>query len=780
MGTFEMDTPEAPRYTDNPLASPGVSEDGTTQVRQKANTTKDAPANWGMRDPRANNMRAAVPGNLVIPESIIEGIFQDKLFDDLADSHERDRTGRELWSILRVKLKMVVAADIYKAIYMAGHDGTLKPIDGINEGELNDMSTIYSEPEQNDWLDHMRSTEVECRNKPWFFHPNSPLRMWWDIGQVVMLGYVAMLVPIRAGFSIRVQVWSFEFYLDLITDVYFLTDIFMNFRTAYYDRRTGNLIIEDYLIAKRYFKTWFSLDFVSCIPFSYYEMYTNRNIPSINSVAGSSAEAKLFKVLRLLRLAKMLRLSRLKGIIERQDEAVGPMLQSFKLVGILCGICFVAHLFACMWHFVGEDDQYSNGYFSRAETVLFEGVLDSSGELIERGWVYYLDETHSHNLYAQMNNGSTYGAAEDFERSEAGHGTSTHHRYTAALYWAMTTLSTVGYGDFHARTDREMLFSIVVELCGGISFAMLVGSLSAVLTSRSASETIFNEKMDSVREFLRVKEVPVACKRKVLSYYSHYYQEKSVFDEAEIIERLPEYLQTNLIHIIYGSLIEGVPMFKGLDEHVIARLCFALRPLRVIGGDTIMEKGKKGNEMFVLIQGEVEVKSGAHSLGYLNPGSYFGELAVLNDDGLSGSDVIRTRTVQAVSDCDLVFLTKRDMHAVQLDYPELDQQMRRFMEMRREHIDDFREHRMTLVFDQQKTAGKRSSEDQPPPRHSTRAAMTMDVVTQKVAQLESEQYGVQKQLEQMQDQNNRTLEMLSGVAYSLRLLNGEAVGPDAA
>ena len=48
------------------------------------------------------------------------------------------------------------------------------------------------------------------------------------------------------------------------------------------------------------------------------------------------------------------------------------------------------------------------------------------------------------------------------------------------------------------KTGREMLFSIVVELCGGISFAMLVGSLNAVLMARSASETIFNEKMDQV------------------------------------------------------------------------------------------------------------------------------------------------------------------------------------------------------------------------------------------------------------------------------------------
>ena len=321
MATFEMDVGKSPSEMANPLA-----DDGEVGGRSpKANITKGAPKHWGMRDERAKQVRPAVPGNVVIPESIIEGIFQDQLFDVLDESRGRDRTGKELWSILRVKLKMVVAADIYKALYQSAKEGKLEE-DGEVEGEMNDMSTIYAEPEQNDWLEHMRSTEVECKNKRWFCHPNAPPRMWWDIGQVFMLAYVAVAVPIRAGFSIRVQVWSLSFWLDLLTDLYFLADIAVNFRTAYYDRRSGNLIIDNTKIRNRcplrrgiyassksfklpvssgrpvlvsisdrsigwsrYFTTWFMLDFVSCIPFSYYEMWQHRNVAAPEmSIAGSS------------------------------------------------------------------------------------------------------------------------------------------------------------------------------------------------------------------------------------------------------------------------------------------------------------------------------------------------------------------------------------------------------------------------------------------------------------------------------------------------------------
>jgi len=238
-----------------------------------------------------------------------------------------------------------------------------------------------------------------------------------------------------------------------------------------------------------------------------------------------------------------------------------------------------------MWYFVGEDDQYANGYWNRIDIASFSDN-EKVGALVERGWVYYMEEEWFMNQLANMNHSSSEEALRSFEladpKIQAMGSVGWGQRYVASVYWAMTTLSTVGYGDFHARTQREMIFSIMVELAGGVSFAMLVGSLNAVLMSRSAGETIYNERMDSVREFLRVKEVPLECKRKVLSFYTHYYQEKTVFDEGDIIDKLPEYLQTNIIHCIYGTMVQEVPIFAGLDQHVVAQVCFALRPLRVV------------------------------------------------------------------------------------------------------------------------------------------------------------------------------------------------------
>ena len=52
--------------------------------------------------------------------------------------------------------------------------------------------------------------------------------------------------------------------------------------------------------------------------------------------------------------------------------------------------------------------------------------------------------------------------------------------YITAFYWAITVLSTVGFGDVTPRTWKEKLFAIVAELFGCLLFATLIGGLGGI------------------------------------------------------------------------------------------------------------------------------------------------------------------------------------------------------------------------------------------------------------------------------------------------------------
>lgn len=52
-----------------------------------------------------------------------------------------------------------------------------------------------------------------------------------------------------------------------------------------------------------------------------------------------------------------------------------------------------------------------------------------------------------------------------------------HTRYVYSLYWSITTITTVGYGDLHGTNEIEFLASILVEIIG----AALVGYMINVI-----------------------------------------------------------------------------------------------------------------------------------------------------------------------------------------------------------------------------------------------------------------------------------------------------------
>ena len=53
--------------------------------------------------------------------------------------------------------------------------------------------------------------------------------------------------------------------------------------------------------------------------------------------------------------------------------------------------------------------------------------------------------------------------------------------YTTALYFTVSTITTVGYGDFHAESVAERSLGVLIMFIGVISFSFATGSLASIL-----------------------------------------------------------------------------------------------------------------------------------------------------------------------------------------------------------------------------------------------------------------------------------------------------------
>lgn len=53
--------------------------------------------------------------------------------------------------------------------------------------------------------------------------------------------------------------------------------------------------------------------------------------------------------------------------------------------------------------------------------------------------------------------------------------------YITAVYWVITTLTTVGYGDYKGYTPMEYNYQMVVEFLGIGVFSWLMGSINGMV-----------------------------------------------------------------------------------------------------------------------------------------------------------------------------------------------------------------------------------------------------------------------------------------------------------
>ena len=258
--------------------------------------------------------------------------------------------------------------------------------------------------------------------------PNGTFRTSWDVFIMLLIFYDVIMVPLTIAFDVPLPNWL-EIW-DIVMTICYILDIFLNFNTGFYDK--GLLVLDRHRIFLHYIKSWFIFDMIASFPYE----YAIHNEATQSVIDNSSYQVLgAVKFLRFIRVFRFIRIFKLKSIFIKMESFLDMSNLLTSIIGFLklsFIILFIAHWFACIWHFVAllELD-------SKPETWL------TKNELIDARW-------------------------ED--------------RYIASIYWATTTMITVGYGDIVPTTVNEQLVAILAMLVASAVFAYTMNRINLILT----------------------------------------------------------------------------------------------------------------------------------------------------------------------------------------------------------------------------------------------------------------------------------------------------------
>jgi voltage-gated potassium channel len=247
--------------------------------------------------------------------------------------------------------------------------------------------------------------------------------------------------------------------------------------------------------------------------------------------------------------------------------------------------------------------------------------------------------------------------------------------YVRALYWAVTTLSTVGYGDVSARTPPEMMYSMFVMVLGVVVYGYVIGSITNLINSFDLTRKHYMEQSEQLRAFMQYRRIPPPMQRRISEYYDYSWGRQLGYDEQAILSNLPPGLRSELTLYLKREIIEKVPIFRdiGADENgsssgdgedFIRDIAQEIRPALYTPGDFIVRKGEPARGMYFISRGSVEVvDTQGLTIATLSEGDFFGEIALILDR-------VRSASIRAVEYCDVHVLDKAAFHAVLAKHPE--------------------------------------------------------------------------------------------------------------
>ncbi|MBB4567080.1 cation:proton antiporter [Rhizobium leucaenae] len=116
-------------------------------------------------------------------------------------------------------------------------------------------------------------------------------------------------------------------------------------------------------------------------------------------------------------------------------------------------------------------------------------------------------------------------------------------------------------------------------------------------------------------------------------------------------------------HLEIEQLIDTFPMFADLDDNAQEELLLLFRPRSASPGDRVIRTGDRGDSMYFIASGAVEVQLEDDEIP-LGAGAFFGEMAVL-------TGARRTADVVAVDFCQFLVLERRDFNLFMSRHPSL-------------------------------------------------------------------------------------------------------------
>ena len=333
----------------------------------------------------------------------------------------------------------------------------------------------------------------------------------WDILMLLALAFTAVVTPVEVAFLDEGEYITPLWVWNRVVDLIFLLDMLITFNMAYQEEPDigGHWVFSRRRIAIRYLCTWFVIDLFSVLPFflitlRYDDLFNANASDDSNNVGAMTRATVLFRVVKLLRMLKLARIFKATQVIERHilDVVLTKWEWTYsqlKAIKLIAWLILYSHAQACVWG-------------------LFSAWMPAPN------WIDKFDTAY-------------------MDLESAGVPPTPLDRYSAALYWSLMTLTSIGYGDIVPQNTTERIICAVLMLLSGMMWTYVIGNVAAIATTLNPNRVLYENTMDQLNYFMRQRALPRSMRMTLREFFTQARRINQMNEDGDLLEKMSPLLQ---------------------------------------------------------------------------------------------------------------------------------------------------------------------------------------------------------------------------------------------
>ena len=438
------------------------------------------------------------------------------------------------------------------------HNSTAERIEAEKEKILKDRLRVFQRMGQvYDSLD-----EEDIAISTTYILPTSKILRIIDILVFIFSIYNLIYIPFFLGLNYihcrkKGNFFNFVNIIEIVMDITFIIDTIIPFFIAYY---TIDDILKTNLaeISSNYLNSYFIIDLCAAIPFKLiFELYDTK-CNDIGYLSAPLFQNNVYYCLLLLKIPKAIKAFYNNFISQWISDTLIQYEHFNQYFGLYSGtIIFLSslHMIACTFIFIGRC-QYP-------------------------GWIVYFG--YENYSFPKL--------------------------YLIAVYYIITTCTTVGYGDLLCITLVEKVFGLFMEIVGIFAYSFAVSAISNYVKIMNDKSEKYREKSEILDDIkLSHSELSEDLYMQIHRHLKFKYMNNAVLDRKVIINSLPITLKNSLVYEMYKPIIKSFVFFKNFDNiDFIVKVILNFKPIIAIKNDILIKDGDFVEDLIFVKRGRLSL-----------------------------------------------------------------------------------------------------------------------------------------------------------------------------